>query len=253
MSKVIDLTIASFSVKRYDERIAISKATQDFYKTKLGINDTILIPGGIDTQLFDIPKSESSILNNLNLSPETTIMTYVGRLIRAKGIFGLVDAVSEVSTHNPDKPLHLVVAGTGPEEQELRTYVNKKGCSDFISLVGSVEYSEIPLLLSNTTIFINPSYNDGLPRSVMEAAASGISVIATNVGSTKDILNKYGFLVEPHNVSHIADAITTILQNPKEERQRAAEHKTYIQKTFDWIVISNKIYEQFIQLGKPHE
>ncbi|PJA40960.1 hypothetical protein CO179_00930, partial [candidate division WWE3 bacterium CG_4_9_14_3_um_filter_39_7] len=68
-------------------------------------------------------------------------------------------------------------------------------------------------------------------------------VIATDVGSTYEILSTYGYLIEPHNVEQISNAILAIINNPTRELNRAKEHKKYVQDTFDWTVISNRIFQ----------
>ncbi|PIZ47228.1 hypothetical protein COY32_02030 [candidate division WWE3 bacterium CG_4_10_14_0_2_um_filter_41_14] len=235
ISRFIDKTISAWSVKRYDKVIVISSQTQQFFEKTLKVTNTTLIPGGINTQLF----TGSSERENTR----PLVISYIGRLIEAKGLFLLYDAVKNLlKDKSLTRDIKLNIAGSGPIYNELRSRIAKDNLQNSIKMHGHITYESVPALLKNTHIFINPSFNEGLPRNVLEASASGCIVIATDVGSTRDIIDSFGILIKPHSVEAIMNAIKKVDNDFDRFQSQGKNLKQYVVDTFDWNSISEKVY-----------
>lgn len=249
-SKLIDLTLASFSIRRYTKTVVISKATQKFLREKLMVPNTELIYGGIDTEEFTNYNKQALLPNDDDKIEMPIVITFIGRLIVAKGIYEFLEAIEIVVQKNPSKNIQVIIAGTGPEYENMARLIQTKNLNHAVTLMGAVSYEKVIEVLCSSTIFVNPSYNEGLPRTVIEAAAAGNTVIATNVGSTYEILDQYGFIIKPGDVQQIIDAISNVLKDPVSEKKRATEHQRYVVRMFDWETISVQMFNLLREITK---
>ena len=92
--------------------------------------------------------------------------------------------------------LHLV--GDGPLEEDLKTYAKKLNIEDQIEWHGWLEKTQLRKLHQQCDVFINPSHYEGLPNAVLEAMASGLTIIVSDVPGNKDLISEGAGYVYPH-------------------------------------------------------
>ena len=90
--------------------------------------------------------------------------------------------------------------------------------------------------MKTTDIFVNPSYSEGLPTSVLEACAAGCAVVATDVGGTDEIIfdGSTGFLVKPGDQQGLTDKINYLLENKPVRDTFGKNAKTHVMDNFSW-------------------
>jgi len=114
-------------------------------------------------------------------------LIYAARLEKNKGISSLIKSVSVLRETKPK--IKLLVIGQGPELKKLKSEVKNLGLEDNIEFSGWLNGSEdMAQLFNQSRIFVNPSFNEGGPRVVLEAMACGLPVITTKVGLMLDII-----------------------------------------------------------------
>lgn len=157
--------------------------------------------------------------NTFNLTSESAtyleeaIFGFAGRLEEGKGPLVLVDALASV---NREGPLAVArVAGIGPQLMQVKARVRELGLREAFELVG--HYSE-PLgrtaFMNSLDVFVLPSFAEGTPKSIIEAMAHGVPVIATTVGGIADILDgESGILVPPGDSAALADAMLSLARD----------------------------------------
>jgi glycosyltransferase involved in cell wall biosynthesis len=118
--------------------------------------------------------------------PEILKLLFVGRIIQSKGIYELIDAC--VSMNENRIPFSLTVIGDGSEMSNIKRLIKANNLSAHISMMGLLPFEETQKQFAKYDIFINPSYTEGLPTTVLEALANGLFVVATDVGGTKEII-----------------------------------------------------------------
>lgn len=157
---------------------------------------------------------------------------YVGRLISGKGIIDLVRAVAKINFDN----FVLLVIGGGPEEKKLKELAKKLNIENKIMFLGAKTFNEVLEIMKMSEIFVNPSYNEGLPTTVLEAGICGCSIVATDVGGTREIIthNISGILIEPRKIEEMSRSIERLLKNEFERKYFADSAKKEIFNKFNW-------------------
>ena len=101
----------------------------------------------------------------------------------------------------------LLIFGEGPERKILESKIKDLKMENNIFLKGYCNHSEIANTLSKSYLYIQSSISEGLPKSILEGVSAGCPIISTNVGSCKEIADKFGISVEPNNPEDLAKAI----------------------------------------------
>ncbi len=245
VARIVDRTLAPFFVRFYSKVVVISSATKYFYQERLGIKNLTLIYGGLDTAQFAGKITSARIIPNIgrHIDDNEVLVAFVGRLIWAKGVDLMYEAFKGV-TSTKDSSVNLVFAGVGDLQKSLEDKVSKDGLQNRVFFTGLLDPEEVRDLLAMTDIFVNPSFNEGLPRAVLEAAAAGCFVIATDVGSTGEIIQdgNTGMLLESNSVDSMEKALLWYLDHPEEAVKMANSAQVYVRKFFDWSVVSREFY-----------
>ncbi|MGI6657061.1 MAG: glycosyltransferase family 4 protein [Desulfobulbus sp.] len=155
-----------------------------------------------------------------------TTLLFTGRLGRRKGVFDLLEAFVSVQQQVPEA--RLICCGDG-EVETCRNRVQQAGLSHCVDIPGWVDGAQLRQLLARADIFVLPSYDEGLPMSLLEAMAANIAVVTTPVGGIPDLIRDgdNGFLVQPGDVDALAEVLLYLLTNP-EQRLAVADraHET---------------------------
>jgi L-malate glycosyltransferase len=145
--------------------------------------------------------------------------------------------------------LRLVVAGSGPERAMLEGLARELGMADAVTFTGRVDNADMAGLYRAADIMLNPSLVDNMPNSVLEALASGVPVISTDVGGVPYIVEhgKTALLVPPKNPESMATAITSLLADPEQARRlREAGIETVQQYT--WANVRHRLLQTYEQV-----
>ncbi|MBF0233968.1 MAG: glycosyltransferase family 4 protein [Desulfamplus sp.] len=173
---------------------------------KMGISHSVII----STTLIDLQEIPSENFCKVNF--EKKRLVFLSRVEKAKGIYETIEAFKILK--KVDNSIMLDIAGDGPElESVKKAYANIEG----IKFHGYLGDDEKYKLLSTSTLFVFPSYSEGMPNCVLEAMACGLPVITTPVGGIKDFfLNGLnGYLLDPNKPENLAKQILQILSEQK--------------------------------------
>jgi glycosyltransferase involved in cell wall biosynthesis len=170
-----------------------------------------VIPNGVDAARFrpDAARRQRT-RDSLGLGNEFVWLA-VGRLMWKKGYGPLLHAFAGL-----DQGI-LLVAGTGPQEAELRQLASELGAD--VRFLG--QRSDIADLMSASDAFVQASLVEGLPVSLLEAASSGLACVATDAGGTAEIIRQghTGYVVPLGNAEALAAAMSRLMALPAGERR----------------------------------
>lgn len=173
---------------------------------------------------------------------------FLGRLGKRKGTYDLLEAAARITENHPQ--LRLLLGGDGELDQVWARAI-ELNIADKVELLGWIREVNKERHLGSAMIFVLPSYNEGLPMSVLEAMAAGLPVISTTVGGIPEAVTDgiEGFLVEPGDVSALANRLEQLLSNPglAEHMGKAARRK--IETAFSSETILPKLEKLYTELG----
>ena len=192
------------NLNKSDMIIALSEKWKYEFETQLKMKNVYVLNNGIDTE--DFQKSISNCIENKYK------FLFLGRLGKRKGAYDILKAIEELN--NEDVKIKCYMAGDG-EIDIFREIIDKKNLNDCVEVIGWVDNIEKIKLLRDVSTVILPSYNEGLPMSILEGMACGKAIISTNVGAIPEVVieNENGIIVEPGNIEQIKDAIKKIISN----------------------------------------
>lgn len=191
----------------------------------------LVVPSGFLQDVFSkFDMSAGIVPNIIDLSrfrPRDPVRRGAPHLLVARNLEPLYDnltAIRAFKTIQKTFPqARLTIAGSGPEEQSLRQSVQNMGLTEFVNFAGRLERDAMAALYRTADIMLNPSLADNMPNSVLEAWASGVPVVSTNVGGIP-YLAKHGVtasLVAPADPEAMAQASLSLLSNVELWQQRA--------------------------------
>ncbi len=163
-----------------------------------------IIHCGVDPKLF----------NPVTHSGQGTRLLTVGRLASVKGMPVLLDAVKSLLPNHPN--LTLTVVGDGPERQDFERRAAQLGLNNNVHFVGYQSQSQVRERLSETDLFVLPSFAEGVPVVLMEAMAAGVPAVTTRIAGIPELVEdgQSGRLVPPGNAEALTHAIDDLLNHP---------------------------------------
>ena len=195
----------------------------------------IMIPNGIDLARFPARQYSS----------RPTRVAVVACLREEKRIDVLISAIPQIVASCPDTK--FVIAGDGTCREDLLTLARELGVLENIDFLGHRD--DVSAVLSQADIFVLPSRSEAFPNAIMEAMATGLPVVASNVGGIPELVEdgRTGHLVQPGDATALADSVIALLQQPQrlEEFGRAGRSKVEQSYSFDRMVAQfEDLYER---------
>lgn len=228
-------------LKKSDMVIALSQDWKDKFDERFGLTNCCVLENGIDMERLASAIQEPKLHQN-------TFVT-LGRLGQRKGTYDLVEAIEIAHKSVPDIKCYL--AGDGDVEK-IRELVKVKKLEKNIEVVGWANFDKKLELLSSVSTVVLPSYNEGLPMSILEGMACGKAIISTNVGAIPEVINKEnGILVEAGDVQALSEALMECTQNLDKMEKMSAANIAKIQNQFSMGVMHNqlsKYYERVLKV-----
>lgn len=230
--------ITSPFVKKY---LANSQAVKDFYTHSLNVpkEKITVIPNGIDVEYFDSLPRDEQLRKSFGIRPEDTAIICVANLHINKGHTYLLEAFEQVFTKN--KNIHLLIVGDGEEKENLTNQASRYSAKDNIHFLG--QRNDVPKLLKSSDIFILPTLFEGMSNAIMEAMASGLPVITTDIPENKALIENgtSGILVPVKESSPITEAIEKLLDNKEYVEILGENAKEKIRDDFGLIGTAGKL------------
>jgi len=163
----------------------------------------------------------------------------VGRFVEKKGFHILIEALAILKQEKI--PFRMTIVGNGPLFDSIRQSAGRAELTEYVHFLGSRPQEEVRTLLNNADLFVLPCVvarsgdRDGIPVALMEAMAIGVPVISTPVAGIPELIQQEhnGLLVKPGDAADLAQAIKTLLKNPRYARQLSENARRTIEKEFD--------------------
>lgn len=181
-----------------------------------------VVPNGVDTERFT-PEGPTSDL----IDPDGPAILFVGRLVEGKRPGDAIDAVEQVRENRPEATLYL--CGEGPLRSDLEATSD-----DGVEFLGQIAYDEIPDIYRSGDALVLPSRAEGLPRTVLEAMASGIPVVCSDLEQVAPVVDRAGYTVPVGDVAGFAAALERLLDDSRTNRTLGNRGRALVEEGFEW-------------------
>ena len=213
--------------------ICVSTATRDILiKSGIPVSNARIIYTGLDINKYLNGEQHHRGEENRSLN-----LLYAGRLVSDKGIDTAIKAMTKLVFDKGERDITLSLAGAGSAEYEshLHSLVNQAGLTDYVSFLGWVTPEEMPDLLRKFDVLLVPSiWPEPFARMVLEGMISGLVVVATPTGGTREILtdSKNGLLFAPNDPEDLAQKIICLAENSDLRRRLALAGQQTVAEKF---------------------
>ena len=186
---------------------------------------------GVDTAMYQ----------QRNHSETGKKLLFVGRLASIKGLPVLIDAIKLLVMNYPN--LVLTIVGDGPDRRLLEEQTKQLGLESNIHFIGPLSQTEVANNLASTDVFVLPSFGEGVPVVLMEAMASGVPVVATQIAGIPELVEDgiSGYLVPPGDQKLLADRINDLLSNSELRQQMGQSGREKVKEEFNSLIEANRI------------
>lgn len=232
-----------------DYYIAISdEIEQNILNMKSRKTKIIRIPNGVDTELFHSPlntEKKTSIRENINLKQDELIILYIGAINKRKGIPELLNSMEFLDT---DKQVRLVLCGPTLENVNLDEKVHSFNLTNtLIKIEYHGKISNPEEYMRAADIFILPSHSEGLPNVLLEAGASGLPLIATDIGGSREIVTNEinGYIINVGDAQNMAECLNKLINNNSLRTEMAKKAEEFINENYSIDSVSEKYIELY--------
>jgi sugar transferase (PEP-CTERM/EpsH1 system associated) len=202
-------------------QIALSEPIDRYLSGRVGVSPTRMtrICNGVDTERFrpcgDRALARARIAGDA-LPADAFVVGAVGRLAAVKNLTMLIEAWARVGARLPGftERARLALIGDGPEREHLAASIARHGLSDRCWLAGARH--DVPACLHTLDLLCLPSLAEGISNALLEAMASGVPAVATDVGGNAELIAhaRTGFIVPGGDVEALAARIATYFTDP---------------------------------------
>ncbi len=200
--------------------VVLSRKELEEYRERLPRQNVVLLPNGIDVYPFR-KRIQKSFEGPLRL-------IYIGRLAPRKGLAEILDAMALLRGRGAAAT--LVIAGSGPDEEMLRTRADTLGLGELVAFAGPAYGERKARLMAEADVLLLPSYSEGLPYSLLEGMAAGAVPIVTPVGAIPDVVerSRHGLYVPVGDADAIACAVAELAADRTALARMAAAGRTRV-------------------------
>lgn len=239
----------------FDEFVAdASTPVAAFQSLVFGACDSVVVLSEYwrETLSVRVPDSKLVVLPNAvvpdEYDPDTAAdpqhVVFVSSHVERKGIVEFTDAVAALYDRGVD--FRTTVAGSGPLSRHAETLAANY---DDVEYVGYVSEAEKRDLLSDASMYVLPTYAEGLPIAILEAMAGGNAIVSTDVGSIASVVDEgNGAVVEPGDVDALAAAMEAILREPAETSRMCAESRRRVESDYAWGTVADELVSLYNRL-----
>lgn len=228
-ARVYDLLLGRWLLRHADGVVAISHAAAVFVD-RLSGREVPVVHRGMWTERLEAVQPDGEVLAWAAGRP---VVSFVGRLIDGKGVPDLLHAYAQ-------SPLEAVVyiVGDGPRRVELEALAEQLGVSARVKFLGYLPEERAWGVIRASDVVVNPSYTEGLPTSVLEAALLSRAILATDVGGTPEIIEDGvgGLLFKARDVEALRSGLERLLGDPELRERMGDRARTDAVGRFDWNV-----------------
>jgi glycosyltransferase involved in cell wall biosynthesis len=215
-------------------------------------NKFVVVPNGVDPAVYAPRTDRVQTCRELSIDPKWSVVGMAGSITERKGQLILLQAAARVVKVFPGVKFVLVGRTNDARDEQyaakLHEYVRSTELTENVEFLGWC--SDMPRVLSVLDLFVLPSFNEGLPRSILEAMAASVPVVVTNVGGNPELVShgRTGLLVPPRDSDGLAAAIECLLAAPDTAQEMGRAGRLMVEQHFSLRAAALGVERVFDQL-----
>lgn len=212
---------------------------------KIAKRDVLILPNGIDLSRFKQNRSDTYRTDN-ELESGQWLLLFVGTLRPVKGVSYLIQAMYILISKGYNN-INLNIIGDGEDRVSLEDLVTRLGLTKNVTFTGHASPELVPYYMCSSDIFVLPSISEGLPLVILEAMASGLPIITTNVRGLPEIVidHENGLMVKSKSANDLADKILEIIHDNK-LRENIIKNNIQKSYSYSWEIITDRLYNIYL-------
>jgi glycosyltransferase involved in cell wall biosynthesis len=217
----------------------LSKQWETFFVNNFQPKRIKIIPNFID---------ETLILKTKKATNEKVTFLFLGKIVKGKGIYDLLNTIKILSL-KADLNFELWIGGNG-EIENLKKYITLNKLNEHIKFLGWISGNKKQETLRCADVYVLPSYNEGMPVSIIESMAQGLPVIATNVGGIPELVldGESGLLIEPGDTLALFRSMETLIKNHSLIEEMGRKSITIIENGYSSTIAMKIIESTYIEI-----
>jgi len=221
-------------LRKLDGHIAVAEVQKRRLVDVDGLREDSVrvIYNGVDTAIFRpaAPDERDSQRRALAIPSDAVVLMAVGSLKAIKGVDVLLDAFAPIVKSEPRA--RLVIVGDGPDRAALEARARELNIAGQVTFLGLRD--DVHALLRIADALVLASRTEALPTVILEAMASGLPVVASNVGGVPEMVepDRSGLLVAPENAAALSDALRCVVASEEVRRRLGERGRAIVQERF---------------------
>ena len=209
------------------------------------------IPNGVDTDLFR--PHGSPFRSEHGIRSDEFVVLCVARFQSVKNHKMLVDAFAALLRDHENS--RLVLAGSGPLEEQVRIQCGRLGITEWVLFLGEVPYERLPNVYAASDVAVIPSYYESFCFSALEAMASGLPVVTTRTDWVPKLIDggRGGVVVPIDDSTAMSAALLDLARDPARRRELGAFNVKHVAVEYGWETSVRSlmdVYRQVIERGQ---
>jgi glycosyltransferase involved in cell wall biosynthesis len=203
-----------------------------------------VVPNGVDPEKFKPAADKAAVRAQFGLGNEPCVL-FVGNLIPRKGLHFLVEAAKKVVKEQPRT--RFLIVGEGPLKTVIQTSIQDANLAGNFRFLGKISEALLPMLYGCADVFALPSVQEGQGIVLLEAQASGVPVVAFDVGGVVEAVHigETSFLAKFGNTDEFADAILKLLSDGTLGEKMGANGRRFVVENYTWNICAEKMLQVY--------
>ena len=239
-----------FAAKRCDKIYAVARAMIDQCVAAgvAPLEKYQVVYSGMDTTAFASARRESPLREKLGIPEDALVVVTVARLFPLKGYEFVIPAAEKLIPEYPK--LHFLIVGDGPMHDDLLAGLKKNGTDGRFHFAGLVPPHEVCRYIAQADILWHLSLREGLPRSVVQALASGIPAVGFRLDGTPEVVidGETGFTVTPEKTEEVVSVTRRLLADPVRRAEMGKAGQKLVLERFDWRKMADILEKEYYSL-----
>ncbi len=235
---IIRKKLITWMFNHVDALIMLSKKWETFAQNICNNKNIYILYNGADPEKF---KPQVNTQDKINI-------LFMGELGSRKGTYDLIDAF--IPIYNKFNSAYLILGGDG-EIEKAKKIIQGKGLEDRVLLRGWLSGEDKINAFKEAHIYVLPSYNEGLPVSILEAMAANLPIVSTPVGGIPEVVidGVNGFLIQPGDIKSLSMCIDKLCENTELRNEMGKASLKIVDEKYKLVKIVqdlNKLYQDLL-------